>query len=132
MVLLSLSSIHLPSRSSKALEPRGKQSPCFRCLKSPSFSFNLLGSWDSRLCKCLEELGWVFSPRISSGSQFIRDYQGVSCPESSEIFAEEQEICLEPRSGLVKDVTAILGFEELIHPKGPVPVGVGIGAVQER
>lgn len=93
---------------------------------------DLLGCCDSRLCKRLEELGWVFSPRISSGSQFIRDYQGVSCPESSETFANVLEICLEPGSGLAKDVTAILGFEELISPWGPVPVGVGIGAVQAR
>lgn len=78
--------------------------------------------------------GFVFFyfPRISSGSQFVRDYQGVSCPESSEIFAEAQGICLEPRSSLAKDVTAILGFEELTHPRGPVPVGLGIGAVQGR
>lgn len=71
-----------------------------------------------------------FSPRISSGSQFVRGYQGASCPDSSETFANVQEICLEPRSGLAKGVTAILGLEELIHPRGPVPLGVGTGAVQ--
>lgn len=74
----------------------------------------------------------VFFPRISSGSQFIRVYQGISCPESSETFANVQEICLEPRSGLAKDVTAMLGFEELIHPRGPVLGGMGVGAVQAR
>lgn len=71
--------------------------------------------------------GLGFFPRISSGSQFIRDYQGL---DSSETFANVVEICLDPGSGLAKDVTAILGFEELIHPRGPVLVGMGIGAVQ--
>lgn len=42
------------------------------------------------------------------------------------------KFCLETGSGLANDVTAILGFEELIHPRGPVPVGMGIGAVQAR
>lgn len=92
----------------------------------------LLRCCDSRLCKCLEQLGWDFFPRISSGSQFIRDYWGVSCPESSETFANVLEICLEPGSGLAKDVIAILGFEELIHPRGPVALGMGTGAVQAR
>lgn len=94
---------------------------------------DLLGCCDSRLCKCLEKLGWfVFFPRVSSGSQFIRDYKGVSCAEISERFANVLEIYLEPVSGLAKDVTAILGFEELIYPRGPMPVGMGIRAVQAR
>lgn len=73
-----------------------------------------------------------FFPRISSGSQFIRDYWGTPCPESSETFANMLGICLEPGSSLAKDVIAILGFEELTHPRGPVPVGMGAGAVQAR
>lgn len=109
----SRSSIHLAAGSSKALEPCGNQAPHFRCWKSPSFSFRFFigipGSVSAR-----RSLGGFFFPRISSGSQFIRYYQGL---DSSETFANGLEFCLEPGSGSAKDVTAILGFEEPIHPR---------------
>lgn len=90
-----------------------KSSSTFQMLEEPFVLVQVL-YWDSRLCECPEELGWVFFPRISSGSQFIRYYQGL---DSSETFANGLEFCLEPGSGSAKDVTAILGFEEPIHPR---------------
>lgn len=107
-MFLSRSSIRAPACSSKALEPRGKPSPCFRCLKSPSFSSRLGETFRGVVipgsASAWRSLGGFFFPRISSGSQFIRDYQGVSCPESSESFDNVLEICLEPGTGLAKDV----------------------------